>query len=68
MLEDRAAAGVDVRVLLPGKHIDHFWMRALQKVRYGSLRKRGVRLFEYEPSMMHAKTALVDGRLVVVGS
>jgi len=39
-----------------------------QHVTYGSLTKHGIRVFEYQPSMMHAKTMLVDDRLVVVGS
>ncbi|WP_414641325.1 phospholipase D-like domain-containing protein [Archangium sp.] len=37
-------------------------------VTYDTLRAAGVRIWEYQPSMMHAKTMLVDDRLVLVGS
>ena len=64
----RAGLGVEVRLLLPGPHIDHFGVRPVQRRFYPRLTRSGVRVFEYQPSMMHAKTMLVDERLVVVGS
>ena len=64
----RSARGVEVRLLLPGPHIDHFGVRPLQHLFYPRLQRSGVRVYEYQPSMMHAKTMLVDDRLVVVGS
>ncbi len=60
--------GVDVRLLLPGPHQDHLTIRFLQRRLYGRLARQGVDVWEYQPSMMHAKTMLVDDRLVVVGS
>ena len=65
---ERPSHGVEIRLLLPGPHIDHFGVRTLQRCFYPRLRRSGVRVFEYQPSMMHAKTMLVDDRLVVVGS
>lgn len=52
--------GVDVRVLTPGRNSDSrlaFWASRSQ---YPRLLERGVRLFEYEPCMVHAKTIVVD--------
>lgn len=68
LLEDRANAGVDTRLLLPSDKNDHRWIRMIQQARYPALHSAGVRVFEFQPAMMHAKTALVDGRLIVVGS
>jgi cardiolipin synthase len=60
--------GVEVRLLLPGPYQDHRGVTLAQRLQYGRLRRGGVRVWEYQPSMMHAKTMLVDDRLVVVGS
>lgn len=60
--------GVDVRLLLPGPHQDHPAVTRIQRRFYRRLRRNGVRVYEYQPSMMHAKTMLVDDRLVIVGS
>jgi cardiolipin synthase len=60
--------GVDVRLLLPGPHLDHGFVRFLQRRHYPRLGRAGVDVHEYQPSMMHAKTMLVDDRIVVVGS
>jgi cardiolipin synthase A/B len=43
-------------------------VRAAQRATYERLLAAGVRIFEYQPSMMHAKTMVVDGRVVVIGS
>ncbi|WP_248353692.1 phospholipase D-like domain-containing protein [Anaeromyxobacter oryzae] len=60
--------GVDVRLLLPGPHQDHRTITFLQRRLYPRLERGGMSVYEYQPSMMHAKTMLVDDRLVVVGS
>lgn len=62
------AHGVDVRLLLPGPWQDHPTVTFLQRRLYRRLERAGVGVWEYQPSMMHAKTMLVDDRLVVVGS
>jgi cardiolipin synthase A/B len=64
----RGKDGLDLRILLPGSHIDHRWISVLQRSTYKNLGACGVRVFEYQPSMIHAKTMLVDDRLVIVGS
>jgi cardiolipin synthase len=67
-LMERARAGVDVRVLAPGDFNDQKVITVWQRSEYDELLKAGVRIWEYQPSMMHAKTMLVDDRLVLVGS
>jgi cardiolipin synthase len=68
LLVERARHGVDVRVLAPGEVHDVPPVRAGQRATYERLLAAGVRIFEYRPSMMHAKTILVDDRWVAVGS
>jgi cardiolipin synthase len=65
---ERAQAGVDVRVLVPGNHTDAIPVQAAGRSYYEELLSAGVRIFEYQPAMMHAKTVAVDGAWSVVGS
>ena len=65
---DRARAGVDVRVLVPGNHTDAVPVQAAGRSYYEELLAAGVRIFEYQPAMMHAKTAVIDGAWSIVGS
>ncbi|WP_240359256.1 phospholipase D-like domain-containing protein [Pyxidicoccus trucidator] len=67
-LVERARAGVDVRVLAPGDLNDQRVITVAQRAAYDELLEAGVRIWEYQPTMMHAKTMLVDDRLVLVGS
>jgi cardiolipin synthase len=66
-LAGAARDGVDVRVLVPSKY-DHPWMRRLTTIFYARLLKSGVRLWEWRGEMMHAKTTVIDGRWLRVGS
>lgn len=65
----RAAAldGVDVRLLVPGG-TDIPLLRPLSRAGYRPLLEAGVRVFEWNGPMMHAKTAVADGRWARVGS
>jgi cardiolipin synthase len=66
---DRQGKGIDVRLLLPAPHHqDHPTVTFIQRRLYPKLEKSGVSAYEYLPSMMHAKTMLIDDRLSVVGS
>jgi cardiolipin synthase A/B len=65
---DRARNGVDVRVLVPGNHTDALPVQAAGRSYYEELLSAGVRIFEFQPSMMHAKTTVVDGAWSIVGS
>jgi len=64
-----AAAGdhVDVRLLLP-RTSDIPVVRSTSRVGYRALLEAGVRVFEWKGSMLHAKTAVADGRWARVGS
>lgn len=60
--------GAEVLVLVPGRHNNHPLARLASRRRYGALFDAGVRIFEYQPAMMHAKVLLVDGVWSVIGS
>jgi len=59
--------GVDVRLLLPGPFTDHPAVRHAGRRFYTGLLKHGVRVFEYQPRFLHAKTMLCDD-WVTIGS
>jgi cardiolipin synthase A/B len=67
LLGRAARRGLDVRLLLPGptdvplvRHAGHGYFRALLR--------RGVRVFEYQPAILHAKTLVADDTITLVGS
>ena len=62
-----ARDGVDVRLLVPSRG-DHPWMIRATRRYYPRLLASGVRIWEWAGEMMHAKTSVVDGRYVRVGS
>ena len=62
-----AADGVDVRLLVPGSN-NLPAVGALSRAGYRPLLEAGIRVFEWNGSMMHAKTAVADGRWARVGS
>jgi cardiolipin synthase len=66
-LAGAARDGVDVRVLVPSRY-DHLWLRTFITPFYQRLLKSGVRVWEWRGEMMHAKTSVVDGRWIRVGS
>lgn len=66
-LNGAARDGVDVRLLVPSKY-DHPWVHRLTRGYYNRLLRNGVRIWEWRGEMMHAKTAVVDGRWTRVGS
>jgi len=63
-----ARDGVDVRLLVPGRGSDMALMQAVSRAGYRTLLEGGVRVFEWNGPMMHAKTAVADGRWSRVGS
>jgi cardiolipin synthase len=67
-LTDAAGRGVDVRVLVPGPHIDKEVVRQAGRAVYEQLLDGGVRIFEYGPTMIHAKTLTIDGAWSSIGS
>jgi cardiolipin synthase len=67
-LEEKCRQGVEIRVLGPGPIHDVPIIRASQRSTYERLLDAGVRIWEYQPSMLHSKTIIVDDWLAVVGS
>ena len=65
---ERAKSGVDVRILVPGNETDAVPVQAAGRSYYEELLAAGVRIFEFQPAMMHAKTVVVDGSWSIVGS
>jgi cardiolipin synthase len=60
--------GVDVRIIVPGPHIDIPMVRMASRFHYGELLDGGVKMFEYQPTMMHNKVMVVDGIWTTIGS
>jgi cardiolipin synthase A/B len=67
-LQDAAERGVRVRVLVPGENIDKPPVWIAGRASYDELLSAGVELYEYQPTMLHAKTMSVDGAWAAVGS
>jgi len=59
---------VDVRLLLPGPHNDQPMTESAGRTAYGRLLEGGVKIFEYQPTMIHCKTMVADGLFSMVGS
>lgn len=68
VVAERARAGVDVRMLLPDEHTDAKLIRLTSHHYYEDLLAAGVKIYEYQPTMMHTKAIVVDGQWSVVGS
>lgn len=66
-LTNAALCGVDVRVMLP-RRSDSALVSAAARSYYDELLTAGVRIFEYQHNMLHAKAMLVDRRHVLIGS
>jgi len=59
--------GVDVRLLLPGPHIDHPSVRHAGRRFYTRLLRRGINIYEYQPRFLHSKALLCDD-ITLIGS
>jgi cardiolipin synthase len=62
------ARGVDVKIMVPGRHIDLPLVRFASWLHYGDMLKGGVKIYEYRHTMMHNKTMVVDGIFSTIGS
>ncbi|MEX0972330.1 MAG: phospholipase D-like domain-containing protein [Solirubrobacterales bacterium] len=65
---EAAGRGVEVRIAVPGSHTDKSVVRTAGRAAYAELLEAGVRLFEYRPTMLHAKSMAVDGCWAMVGT
>ncbi len=68
LLINAAKRGVDVRVLTAGEKTDAGLVWSAGRARYEELLEGGVKVYEYQPSMMHAKTLVVDGLWGTIGT
>lgn len=67
-LRGAAQDGVDVRLLVPGRGSDLGLIQAISRAGYRPLLDGGIRVFEWNGPMLHAKTAVADARWARVGS
>jgi cardiolipin synthase A/B len=60
--------GVEVDLLLPGPHADKRFVQLAAEADYPALLEAGVKIWAFQPSMLHAKIMTVDGMLANIGS
>jgi cardiolipin synthase len=63
-----ARRGVHIRILTEGDHTDSRVVKFASRAKYDWLMSIGVEVYEYQPTMMHAKTFVADGIWSMVGS
>jgi len=68
LLVSASRRGVNVRILVPGQINDVPVTKASGRASFGELLSAGAKIYEYQPTMMHAKTMIVDGIFATVGS
>ena len=59
---------VEIKIITPGRKSDHAMTRNSSRALYGDLLEAGAEIYEYRPTMIHAKIMIVDGLWAVVGS
>ena len=67
-LVNAARRGVKVEIIVPGKLINKKIVRAASKRHWPELIKAGIKIYEYQPTMVHVKLIVVDDTFVSVGS
>jgi cardiolipin synthase len=67
-LTDAAKRGVHIRVLVEGNLTDAKPVKYASRFFYERLMRLGIEIYEYQPTMMHAKTMVADGTWSVFGS
>ena len=65
---DAAQRGVDVKIVVPGPHMDKQFVRKAGRAVYEQLLDAEVRMFEFQPTMLHAKTLTIDNVWSSIGS
>ena len=67
-LEDARKRGVTIRILVEGDTTDTSQSNTRRATPTTDLLEAGIEIYEYQPTMMHAKTMVVDGVLNIFGS
>jgi hypothetical protein len=57
-----------VEIIVPGRHIDTEVTRKASRARWGPLLEAGAMIYEFQPTMYHTKTMIIDELWVSVGS
>lgn len=65
---DAAGRGIDVQILLPGPHADKRFVQLAGESSYAPMLESGIRIYHFQPSMLHAKVMTVDGMVTNIGS
>ena len=60
--------GISVEVLTAGQHTDMSIVRSASRILWGKLLKSGIKIYEFEPSLIHVKSIIVDDKYVLIGS
>lgn len=68
MLAEACRRGVAVKLMVAGRHNDTWWARQNSLRLYGDLLEAGIEIYEYQSTMLHQKTMLVDGVWATVGT
>jgi cardiolipin synthase len=63
-----AKRGVKIEIVVPGKKIDQKLVRGASKRHWPELMEAGIKIYEYEPTMVHVKLMIVDDTFASVGS
>ena len=68
LLFDAAARGVQIRILTAGQHTDMPAVRSAFRHEWADYLGAGMKVSVYAPTMIHAKSLIVDGRVALIGS
>ena len=68
MLAQACRRGVNVKLMVAGRHNDTWWARQNSLRLYGKLLEAGVEIYEFQPTMLHQKIMVVDGVWATVGT
>ncbi|HST30548.1 MAG TPA: phospholipase D-like domain-containing protein [Chthoniobacterales bacterium] len=63
-----AKRGARVEIIVPGKKIDQKLVRSASRRHWPELLNAGIKIYEYQPTMVHVKLMIVDDKFVSVGS
>jgi len=67
-LVDACKRGVNVEIIVPGSQTDSPLVRYASRAKWGPLLRAGVKIYEYQPTMYHCKSMVIDDVWVSVGS
>jgi cardiolipin synthase len=68
LLRETCARGIEIDVVVPGPHTDKRVVQIAGQADYEPLLEVGVRIWQYQPTMLHAKVITIDGLVASVGS